>query len=81
MIQNDSRLKQFLNLTVPNVDLFLHEIDSVDNAACTWLSLMSGINLNVFKGFASEEELVEFFITQQYHQNVSAIAGKCFTGG
>jgi ATP-binding cassette subfamily A (ABC1) protein 2 len=80
LLHGDPRQEQFLNLTIPDADFFLKEIDSIDNAACTWLTLMSGINLNVFKGFASEWELVDFFLTQQYHQNVSALAGKFITG-
>ena len=36
---------------------------------------MAGINLNVFKGFSQEYELVDFFLTKQYHENVSAVAG------
>ncbi|XP_053393737.1 ATP-binding cassette sub-family A member 2-like isoform X2 [Mercenaria mercenaria] len=78
LLHGDARQEQFLNLTIPDADFFLHEIDSIDNAACTWRTLMSGINLNVFKGFASEWEMVDFFLTQQYHQNVSAIAGVVF---
>ena len=76
LLHGDKRQEKFLNLTIPDADFFLEEIDSIDNAACTWLTLMSGINLNVFKGFASEWEMVDFFLTQQYHQNISAIAGK-----
>jgi len=74
-LAGDSRVEQFLKLKIPDADFFLREIDSISNAACTWLTLMSGINFDVFQGFSSEGELTDFFLTKQYHQNVSAVAG------
>jgi hypothetical protein len=32
------------------VDDLIDQIRMVDSAACSWLSLMSGVNLNIFKG-------------------------------
>jgi hypothetical protein len=33
-----------------SVDDLIEQIRMIDSAACSWLSLMSGVNLNVFKG-------------------------------
>ncbi|XP_052239441.1 ATP-binding cassette sub-family A member 2-like isoform X2 [Dreissena polymorpha] len=77
-LSKDPRIVQFLDLNIPEASVFLKEIDSVDNAACTWMTLMSGLNFDVFKGFASEWELVDFFLNEQYKQNVSAVAGLVF---
>ena len=63
-------------MTIPHVSFFIHEIDMIDNAACTWLTLLSGINLNVFKGFETEWEMSEYFLTRQYVENITAIAGE-----
>lgn len=71
----DPRVAMFMNLTIPDSEFFIQEIDAIDNAACTWITLMSGLNFDVFQGFESEGELVDFFLTKQYHMNVSAVAG------
>ncbi|KAK3577511.1 hypothetical protein CHS0354_026468 [Potamilus streckersoni] len=78
LISLDPRVTKFLNLSIPNLQSLLHEIDTIDNAACSWSTLLSGINLNVFKGFSTEQELVNYFLTQQYAENISAIAGVVF---
>lgn len=67
-----------MNLTIPDAEFFIQEIDAVDNAACTWIKLMSGLNFDVFQGFQSEWEVTDFFLTKQYHQNVSVVAGMCY---
>ncbi|XP_052774715.1 ATP-binding cassette sub-family A member 2-like isoform X2 [Mya arenaria] len=77
-LSKDPRVFKFLNLTIPDADFFLKEIDSIDNAACTWLTLMSGLNFDVFQGFHNEGELTDFFLTRQYHENVSVVAGLVF---
>ena len=66
-------------MQIPEVSFFIHEIDMIDNAACTWLTLLSGINLNVYMGFQTEWELSEYFLTRQYVENITAIAGKLFS--
>ena len=75
---SDPAIAQFVNMTIPDVSFFLHEIDVIDNAACTWLALLKGINLNVFKGFRTEWELSNYFLTRQFAENVTALAGLVF---
>lgn len=48
----------------------------IDKAAQGWLNLIEGISLNVFEGFESEEDMVNYFLTQAYAENVSVIAGE-----
>ena len=64
------------NVTVPGDAFFIHQLDEVDIAACSWLSLINGVNLNVFRGFASEEDAVDYFLDTAYGENVSVLASK-----
>ena len=50
----------------------------VDSAACSWLQLMSPVNLDIFKGFASEHDLVAYFLEQAYVDNVTVLASLIF---
>ena len=37
----DPEITYFVNnMTVPDVDFFLHQLEIVDNAACSWLSML-----------------------------------------
>ena len=37
----DPEISYFVNnMTVPDVDFFLHQLEIVDNAACSWLSML-----------------------------------------
>ena len=56
----------------------LIKIDMIDSAACSWLSLMSGVNLDLFKGFASEKDLVNYFLNNAYSDNATVIASVVF---
>jgi ATP-binding cassette, subfamily A (ABC1), member 2 len=56
----------------------LEKIDMIDSAACSWLSIMSGVNLNLFKGFANESDLVDYFLNKAYSDNVTVIASLVF---
>ena len=56
---------------------FLRQLDSVDRAACGWLALVSGININVFHGFETENDLVDYFLNDAYANNVTVIASEC----
>ncbi|CAF4637163.1 unnamed protein product [Rotaria sp. Silwood1] len=67
------------NLTDPSIDNYMKQITTIDKAACSWISLISGINLNVFKGFSDENDLVEYFLHQAYHDNYTVIASVVFT--
>jgi len=53
---------------------FLRQLDNVDQAACSWLALVAGINVNVFRGFATEADLVNYFLNDAYSNNVTVIA-------
>ena len=49
-IFDNPMIKKFIeNGTVPDQSYFLGQLDVVDNAACSWLTLLKGISLNVFK--------------------------------
>ena len=56
----------------------LNQIETIDSVACSWLSLISGINLNIFKGFSNEEDLVDYFLKTAYFDNVTVIASLVF---
>ena len=77
IVKRDPLIERFLSQRVPDISFFLHELDTIDNAACSWLSLMSGINLNVFHGFKSEQDLVNYFLKKAYSENVTTVAGLC----
>ncbi|CAF4380114.1 unnamed protein product [Rotaria sp. Silwood2] len=75
-----NKLVQILkNLSDPSIDNYMKQITTIDKAACSWISLISGINLNVFKGFADENDLVEYFLHRAYHDNYTVIASVVFT--
>nr|QUF59426.1 ATP-binding cassette transporter Abca2 [Brachionus angularis] len=61
-----------------NNNYLVEKVDMIDSAACSWLSLMSGVNLNVFKGFDNEEDLVNYFLNNAYFDNVTVIASLVF---
>jgi len=67
-------------LSKPSVDLsresLLSQLDNVDSAACSWLALVDGINMNVFHGFNTEQDLVDYFLNDAYSNNVTVIASK-----
>jgi ATP-binding cassette, subfamily A (ABC1), member 2 len=67
------------NLTDPSISHYMKQIETIDKAACTWTSLLAGINLNVFKGFANENDLVQYFLHQAYHDNYTVLASVVFT--
>lgn len=74
---NDSQVEDFImNQTVPDPDFFLGQLTVVDNAACSWLQLIKGINLNVYEGFSDEESLVEYFLHNAYHDNKTVFASE-----
>lgn len=67
------------NLSDPSIEHYMKQINTIDKAACSWLSLISGINLNVFKGFSTEKDLVEYFLRRAYHDNYTVLASVVFT--
>lgn len=71
-------LSPFLGAKIYSSDHYNHQLHLIDAAAEAWLSMMNGINLNIFRGFATEEEMLDYFLTQAYHDNASVIAGVVF---
>ncbi|UYV63452.1 ABCA2 [Cordylochernes scorpioides] len=57
---------------------FLAELAVIDNAACGWIHLMSGLSLNIFRGFDSQADLLKYFQNQAYHDNVTVLASVIF---
>ena len=55
-------IRFFERLPNSTVQDLIDRIDMIDSSACSWLSLMSGVNLNLFKGFANENDLVHYFL-------------------
>ena len=74
-IKSSPLVKKFLQSRVPDIDKFIQQLDSIDNAACSWISLISDFSLDVFRGFATEEDLVNYFLTKAYYENVTTVAG------
>jgi ATP-binding cassette subfamily A (ABC1) protein 2 len=66
-------------LSDPTIDNYMKQITTIDKAACSWISLISGINLNVFKGFSDENDLVQYFLRRAYHDNYTVLASVVFT--
>jgi ATP-binding cassette subfamily A (ABC1) protein 2 len=67
------------NLNDPSIENYMKQITTIDKAACSWISLISGINLNVFKGFSDETDLVQYFLRRAYHDNYTVLASVVFT--
>ena len=40
------------------------------------LPLLQGISLNVFMGFQTEEEIIDYALNKAYFDNVTVLAGK-----
>ncbi len=79
---NETNVKK-LNLTnnLSNINEnneLLDKIEIINSAACSWLSIMSGVNLDLFKGFANETDVVDYFLNQAYSNNQTVIASLIF---
>ena len=48
--KNVSLVESLRGVSNKTVDDLIDQIRMIDSAACSWLSLMSGVNLNIFKG-------------------------------
>ncbi|KAG8190583.1 hypothetical protein JTE90_014059 [Oedothorax gibbosus] len=66
------------NTVIIDKEVFLQQLDSIDNAACSWISLMSGLSLNMFQGFKDEDDLLDYFKHQAYFDNVTVLASVIF---
>lgn len=63
---------------VEDKEAFVHRLDVIDNAACSWISLMSGLSLNMFRGFRTQEDLIAYFKNRAYFDNVTVLASVLF---
>ncbi|CAG2119164.1 unnamed protein product, partial [Medioppia subpectinata] len=61
-----------------DLDEFKAELRLIREAACSWLSLTKDISLNVFRGFASEKDLIHYFQKQAYFDNITVVASVIF---
>ncbi|CAG5130291.1 unnamed protein product, partial [Candidula unifasciata] len=73
-----NNLTSFLDAEIHTSEYYTHELNLIDAAASGWLRMMKGINLNIFRGFATEEDMLNYFLTQAYYDNASIIAGVVF---
>lgn len=64
------------SLGLADLERFQSELRTIQNAACSWLTLTHDISLNVFKGFATEDDLVDYFSNKAYKDNVTVLASK-----
>lgn len=78
LLRTDPRIDKFLNISIPTTEFFLLQLHNIDNAACSWRAMLSGISLNVFQGFAREQQLVDYVVNQAYNDNVSVFASVLF---
>ena len=62
------------NTSVARRAFFYEQLTRIDNAACSWLALLDGISLNIFRGFRTEEELVDYVLHEAYLDNVTVLA-------
>jgi ATP-binding cassette subfamily A (ABC1) protein 2 len=58
--------------------VLINKIEAIDSADCSWLTIMSGVNLDIFKGFANEHDLVDYFLNHAYSKNQTVIASLVF---
>ncbi|KAM4661795.1 ATP-binding cassette sub-family A member 2 [Discoglossus pictus] len=66
------------NFTMPNASTLLQQLDTIDNAACGWTKFMSKVSVDIFKGFPNEDSIVNYTLTQAYHDNVTVFASVIF---
>ena len=73
----DANVREFLlGPDVPDTAFLLGQLDVVDKAACWWRHSLHGISLNVFRGFSTEDELVDYFLHDAYGDGVTVLASK-----
>lgn len=61
---------------VPDSDGFRRHLKSIRNAACSWVELSANLTFDVFKGFDTEKDLVDYFLEKAYFDNVTVFASK-----
>lgn len=63
---------------IEDKEAFVRRLDVIDNGACSWIALMSGLSLNMFRGFSTEEDLMAYFKSRAYFDNVTVLASVLF---
>ncbi|XP_076818416.1 ATP-binding cassette sub-family A member 2-like isoform X1 [Clavelina lepadiformis] len=66
------------NQTLPNRTHIEKQLDEIDNAACGWKTFVSGISINWFKGFSTENDAVLYATSEAYHDNATVFATLVF---
>lgn len=61
---------------MPDSQAMKKELTITLNAACSWVELVSPVNLNVFIGFRDQQALVKYFLEQAYWDNVTVFGSK-----
>lgn len=76
---NSSIVEFALMDSVPDSNEFLQQLHITRNAACSWVEMMSNVSFDIFKGFDTEQDLVDYFLTKAYWENVTIFASKVYT--
>ncbi|CAL8135403.1 unnamed protein product [Orchesella dallaii] len=63
---------------ITDKQMFMSQLDIIGTAACSWNSLMRGISFNIFNGFRTEDEMLDYFKTKAYKNNDTVLAGVVF---
>lgn len=57
---------------------FINQLDVIGIAACSWQTLMRGLSFNIFRGFQTEDQMLDYFKTKAYRTNTTILAGVVF---
>uniref|UniRef100_A0A8C9NAR9 ATP-binding cassette sub-family A member 2 n=1 Tax=Serinus canaria TaxID=9135 RepID=A0A8C9NAR9_SERCA len=79
-VSDSDVLHNFLNgnFSLPNASILLQQLDTIDNAACSWVRFMAKVSVDIFKGFPDEESIVNYTLNQAYQDNVTVFASVIF---
>ncbi|XP_071948273.1 ATP-binding cassette sub-family A member 2-like [Antedon mediterranea] len=66
------------NSTYNATAVLLNELNTIDNAACAWLEIASYFNMDIFKPFPTEEDLVNYVLHEATADNVTVLANVIF---
>ena len=67
-------IQPFLSLDIKNASELVAQLEQIDRAACSWVSLMRGVNLSLFVPFEKEYEAIDYALYQAYRTNVTVMA-------
>ncbi|XP_074655833.1 ATP-binding cassette sub-family A member 2-like [Tubulanus polymorphus] len=71
-------LVKFANFSIPSADDFLRQLERVDNASCSWKALMKNVHLNMWLGFETEDDVIDYALKRAYNDHVTVLAGLVF---